>query len=613
MKKQLKLSPKHIIFAGIFALTFISITILLFSYKRDEKRFSHITSQLFVDEMCASTLNMHYTIAYPENFGIPGYQATLPIYSQKGALAGQAATENTLAALHSINADKLSEPDRYAHKLLTKTLENSLKKNTFRYYDEPLAPSSGMQSQLPILLAEYTFRCRQDIIDYLKLLDQTDEYFASLLNYEQEKKAAGLFMAATSLEKVRKQCDTIVTKDVLEAETHFLQTTFLERLTPLYKEGEITKEEAQSFAASNNRLLKTVLLPAYEALSDGLLILEDTSLSPKGLSAFPEGKEYYKYLLIAETGSYRPINEIISLLSSKLTEEYKTIQSLAKEHPECLPLLTGEEYTVLPYKDAATMLADMQLRMEADFPPLQNSSFGTPNVAVKKVSSSLEQFCAPAFYLTTPIDDTDNNVIYISQKNAPNGLELYTTLAHEGYPGHLYQNVYSNRYLLQNKENKIRSLLWYGGYLEGWALYVEFISFDYVSQLMKEQNRPADAVCVQIEKHNRSLQLCLYSLIDVMMHHENATPAEIAKIMEPFGITDTNSINAIYTYIAENPCNYLKYYLGYLEILELKKQAATQWGSAYSDYHFHTFYLNCGPSDFTSLSEQLQSTMPTAG
>ena len=75
--------------------------------------------------------------------------------------------------------------------------------------------------QLPVLLAEYTFRTKRDVTDYLALLDQIDDYFASLLLYEQEKAAAGFFMPACSSEKVRKQCDTIVTTEELAQGTHF--------------------------------------------------------------------------------------------------------------------------------------------------------------------------------------------------------------------------------------------------------------------------------------------------------------------------------------------------------------------------------------------------------
>ena len=210
------------------------------------------------------------------------------------------------------------------------------------------------------------------------------------------------------------------------------------------------------------------------------------------------------------------------------------------------------------------------------------------------------------------MDDTDSNVIYINEKNSPGGLELYTTLAHEGYPGHLYQTVYSNRSFLSQGENKVRQLLWYGGYQEGWALYVEFLSFDYASALLEENGRSQDALCVQLEKHNRSLQLCLYSLLDIMIHDQGASFRQVAEVLENFGITQVSSIKAIYAYIAEEPCNYLKYYLGYLEILSLQQEAMAQWGDSYSDYAFHTFFLDCGPSDFTSLKERLLETTPDA-
>ena len=608
MKKHTSLSAKQLLLALGFLTVFTGITIFLFTYKRDEKQFSRITSQLFTDEMTSSTLNMHYTLAHPVNFGIYSYKPLLPAYSAEGTLQSQAAAENTLAALRSLDPGKLSPSDSYACKLLLRSLDNSLQASSYSYYEEPLSPSSGMQSQLPILLAEYTFRTKQDITDYLALLDQTDEYFASLLVFEQEKAAAGLLMPASSLDKVKDQCDTIVTKKALEDGTHFLQTTFTERLAPLYQEGEITKQEVTEYIAQNDRLLKTVLLPSYQALADGLFLLEDSGTSLAGLASKPDGAAYYEHLLISETGSYRSIPEIQELLAAKFSEEYQAIHDIAAENPAILKRLSSEEYTSFPYLEAGDMLLDLQKRMVGTFPSLTLNQETMPTVTVKAVSSSLEQYCAPAFYLTAPLDDTDNNVIYINEKNSPSGLELYTTLAHEGYPGHLYQTVYSNRSFLRDEENKVRQILWYGGYQEGWALYVEFLSYDYASKLMEEQGRSEDAVCVQLEKHNRSLQLCLYSLLDIMIHYENASYNQVAKVLENFGITESSSIKAIYTYITEEPCNYLKYYVGYLEILSLKQKAMEQWGDAYTDLAFHTFYLDCGPSDFASLQERLNET-----
>lgn len=604
MKKHSSLSIKQLAFGACFLLLFSCMTLFLFVYKRDEKRFANITSELFVNEMKANTLSMHYNLANPAAFGIYDYEPTLGGYNPEAAKHSRAALENTLAALYEIHADKLSESDAYLWKLLTRSLENSLEMSSFPYFSDPLSPSSGMQSQLPVLLAEYAFRSKQDVEDYLALLDQTDEYLASLLLYEQDRKAAGISVPAVSLKSVRAQCDKVVTSSDLESGTHFLQTTFRERLDALCEAGEITEKEATHYATQNERLLKTVLLPAYSALGDGLLLLEDTSAQLHGLGATPEGKAYYEKLIISETGSYRSIDNIMELLTQRFTYEYDEIQKLVARNPELLKNYASAPSAAFPYNNVSQMLLDLQTRMSGSFPSIPG---GTVTAAVKPVSESLEPYTAPAFYLTAPLDNTDENSIYINRSKTPGGLELYTTLAHEGYPGHLYQTAYYNRSALAKNMRPARELLWYGGYLEGWALYVEFLSYDYAAALLREHGQPDNALAAQLEKHNRSLQICLYSLLDILIHHENASYSQIAKTLENFGFNDSSAVKAVYTYIAQEPCNYLKYYLGYLEILSLQEKARELWKNEYTDLRFHTFYLDCGPSDFTSLEERLLS------
>ena len=604
MKNHTHISAKQMLFGLLFLLSFLGIIFLLFTYRHDEKRFASLTAELFVNEMKSNTLSMHYTLANPEDFGIYDYEPTLPLYRPESALQDHAGLENALAALHLLHPDKLSDADAYLWRLLTRSLENSLSLSSFAYYSDPLSPVSGTQSQLPILLAEYTFRSKRDVEDYLALLDQTDAYLSSLLLYEQEKAAAGLGSPASFLKETRGQCDTIITGNALEEGNHFLQTTFRERLEGLLKADLITREEADGYLAQNDRLLKTVLLPAYTALGDGLLLLEDESIRPAGLANLPDGKAYYRQLLISQTGSYRTPEEIQDLLMADFTEEYDAVRTILDRNPILLEALGNDPYADFPCQDASRMLFDLQERMKEDFPPIPGD---TVTAAVKAVSESLEEYCAPAFYLTSPLDDTASNSIYINRLKTPDGLELYTTLAHEGYPGHLYQTVYHNRSLLTLGERPARELLWYGGYQEGWALYVEFIAYDYAALLLKEDGQETAALLAQLESRNRRLQLCLYSLMDVLIHYEGAGCSQIAKMLEGFGITDTQSISDMYNYIIQSPCNYPKYYLGYLEILSLQERAKELWGEEYTDYRFHCFYLDSGPSDFLSLQERLEA------
>lgn len=610
MKKRPSLSRKQIC---LYILLLILCTILLLSFfrsKKDEREFTRLTEQLFLSEMPANTLSMHYSLAFPENYGITDYTASLPLYQSRtaGEVPNSQLTR-TLYSLQSIRPEKLSPEDAYTYGLLQRKLTNHLALEPFFLYSGPLSSSGGVPSQLPILLSEYTFRTTRDVEDYLSLLAQTGEYFDSLLQWEKDRMDAGFGMSTYAMRCVKEQCDTILSKKALQTGSHFLQTSFEERISRLMNAGLLSEEEAGLYNSRNTELLLTIVQPAYEHLADTLFLWEDESRVPPfpvGLASYPEGQPYYEALLVSQTGSYHTVPQIREMLQQMLQTESASITSILQENPGLYEHLAEKNYTLLPLTTPDEMLQDLQVRMEQDFPAISCAP-----ATVKYVSGDLQKYCAPAFYLTAPLDDCEENTIYINadpdSAETPDYLELYTTLAHEGYPGHLYQTVYHNRACQDRTGLPIRELLWYGGYLEGWALYVEFYGYDYASALLSSEGRSQDALCVQLEKHNRSLMLCLYSQMDLMIHYDNASLEDLKTFLQQYGIENDAAVRNIYCYIAEEPCNYLKYYLGYLEILDLKRTAQTVWGEAYTDLDFHRFFLDAGPSDFQSLSELLKN------
>ena len=645
---------------GLFAALLYGLC-LFYPGNREQREFRTLTKELFREEMAENTLNLHYTLADPASMGIGDYQVTLPGYSRENTLASLEELHDLSHTLADFNSERLSGEETYTLQLLQYSVAQSQTLGELYLYEEPLSPSSGMQSQLPILLAEYTFRSEKDVTDYLELLAQTGDYFVSLLCFEEEKAAAGLLMARSSLEKVIDQCDTILTASAITEREHFLQTTFSERLQPLLVKGLLSREKAEHYVILNDQLLRTVLLPAYQTLGDGLFLLkEQTASSTAGLSSLPLGHQYYEALLASSTGSSRSIAEIKELLLTQFEAECDILRSLAQESTQESASDFGQHKNASQSVNSSSsdlgsslenifqnaspqqMLADLQEQMASDFPAFPGTE-ALPRAEVKAVSACLEPYCAPAFYLTAPLDDSSSNAIYINESDAPTALELYTTLAHEGYPGHLYQTVYHNRRIMAQilpgkgnvpsksnvpVERKVpsgsnvsgkslrdtsypflaRELLSFPGYQEGWAVYVEFIAYDYAADLARASGSPALAVEIQQEKHSRSLQLCLYSVIDLLIHSENASKERIGKLLANVGITNPASLDAIYDYIAEEPANYLKYYLGYLEFCSLKEQAKALWGTTYSDLNFHTFILDCGPSPFGLLQEALSQT-----
>ncbi len=323
-----------------------------------------------------------------------------------------------------------------------------------------------------------------------------------------------------------------------------------------------------------------------------------------GLSYFPDGSAYYEYLLASTTGSSRSIPEIKAMLWNDFQQNIVALVNLYNSAPG-LSALGGNSRIAFPLSTPEEMLEDLQNRIRDNFPdfPAAGERF-VPGYTVKSVSPSMEDYTSPAYYLTPPVDDMRSNIIYINHKNSPDALTLYTTLAHEGYPGHLYQTVYSQMYMNRKDASPIRYLLHYGGYVEGWALYVENLSYGYAQQVVGEDH-PLEALWFEACRLDRNLQLCLYSLLDIAIHHEGATPGQVRAILAKMGITNTQTASAVYQYIVEEPVNYLKYYLGYLEFLNLRDTARKMWGEDFTLQRFHQFVLETGPSDFQGLQEKL--------
>lgn len=587
-------------------LAFLSAGLILsaYLYTNDSRRFQKLSEELFYSDLSGNALSLHYTLAYPENYNFP--EEVIFSSYQSNDDYGQSDLSDALDKLSKISPERLNEEDAYAYHLLERYLNLRLSGIPYHFYSEPLSPASGMQSSLPILLADYTFRSEKDVENYLKILDQTDTYFDGLIQYEKEKAAEGLFMSDFAAEEIIEQCDKIMDDDSLSLGSHFLHTTFEERLSEMENEGLITREQKDNWLSENDRLLTTVMEPAYQEVADAFLILKGSGTNEMGLCYFPEGRAYYEYLLASTTGSSRSIPEIKTMLFHDFQQNYAAMIDLLKSHPE-LSDLSSDILSAFPYSEPEEMLADLKQRITEDFPPLPETEEGfDPSCTIKSVSSSMQEYSSPAYYLTPPIDDMTENIIYINHKNTPDALTLYTTLAHEGYPGHLYQTVYSQLYLNQQNAPCIRYLLYYGGYVEGWALYVENMSYSYAQSLVQDSS-PTCAAWYEACRLNRNIQLCMYSLLDIAIHYDGATFAQVQAILKKIGVNDPATAASIYQYIVEEPVNYLKYYLGFLEFLSLKDTAMDLWGDEFNLQRFHKFILETGPSDFQGLNEKLIS------
>ena len=550
----------------------------------EDSRFQNFTEKLFQEEISGNMLTLHYSLAHPEKKNIPRPAPTLGTFSTDSSGMIKKCKEN-IRKLNSFHFSELSEKNQLTCDMLLLYYRTRQSPGADNLLEEFLSPSLGIQAQLPILLAEYAFYQDQDISDYLNLLLSIEPYFRSILDYEQKKADAGYFMSDTSLDRVLAQCRSFI-KD---PESNYMLEIFARKLKDY---GKFSTEDQQKLITRHKEILINKVIPAYQQLITGLDALRGSGRNTMGLSHFTGGKEYYEYLIRSETGSYDPVEKIRQRLLSQLNQDTIQIQRILKEQPSLLRKLNKG----IDMQDFSPEQALKQLRRESekDFPSLSRPL----QYQVSYVHKSMEDFLSPAFYLTPPLDTGEPNVIYINPSGNSSNLNLFTTLSHEGFPGHLYQTVY----FAGTDPSDIRYLISCGGYVEGWATYVESYGYQYAAACI---NDPAASDLASLSWLNRSLNLCIYSLTDIGIHYQGWSQETAASFLSSFGITDKETLSEIYQYILETPANYLKYYVGYLNFLDLLKEWQDTLGKNFNLKEFHRKILEMGPVSFPVLKKYM--------
>lgn len=552
------------------------------SAQTEDQRFQTYTNELFRQELSGNTLSLHYTLKNPDTYHIMDTPVSLGSY-QTDASYVCASLENSLSLLHSYDKSKLSGNHQITYGILEAHLTSSLRESQYLLYEEPLAPLTGTQAQLPVLLSEYQFYKKQDIDTYLALLGEIPEYFASILTFEEEKAKQGLFMSLSQADAIIEECETFINLQ----ENNYLYSSFSERIQSLDLSPKIT----DAYIEKNSDCIKQYVIPAYEQLKQGITSLRETGTNSGGLCHLPKGIPYYELLVATETGSSRSIPELQQLTKKQIKEDLfsiqKTLSDISDDQPSPSSDFFKSQGVVLEDSNPSAILSSLKTKLSGHFPAPPNV-----NVQIKYVSKEMETYLSPAFYLIPAIDNTEENIIYINNGHMSDDISLYTTLAHEGYPGHLYQTTY---FAGQNPD-PIRNLLDFGGYTEGWATYSEMLSY-YFAPIEKPQ--------ATLMQKNTSILLGLYALADMGIHYDGWSLFDTIAFFRGYGITDTDAIEEIYDLILSDPANYLKYYIGYIEFLELKKEAITLWGEDFSQERFHKAVLDIGPAPFDLIRKHI--------
>ena len=548
----------------------------------DQEKFQRYTISFFKENASANEITMHYLLENPEKYGLKKSKSLYGKMKKEDVLNEKNKISDEIKKLKKFRKKELTRKQQNTYEVLMDYLSRQEKLAMYPYYERVLGKSSGQQVQILLTLSEYRLKNEQNIKSYFKLLRGLNAYFDSLIEYSKEQVKRNLFISDESLEETLKQIKSVTTQ-----KDNMLAATFNLRISEVKGINAATKKQ---YCRENKKIVKMEVIPAYERLYSHLQALKGNGKNKNGLYYYKNGKDYYEALVAQKTGSAKTVEEMIEISDQTIEKCLRKLIKLQKKYPNIINRYRKSKKNIKIVQNSQKVLNKLRQKMVKYYPKAPKVS-----CKIKYVHKTMEEYTSPAFYMVPAVDSYKENVIYINKSQTA---ELYPTLAHEGYPGHLYQNVY----YAAKGDDPVRYLLDYPGYSEGYATYVEGFSYS----MMDAEGYGDIYQQMNMEMYEYNLALC--SRVDFGVHYEGWKKKDVRAYLRSFGM-EKSQADELFQMIIENPANYLSYYIGYQEFHELLTDYKKMAGNKYSLKAYHTEILDAGPCSFDILRRRIESNL----
>ena len=551
--------------------------------------FEKFCMDYFIENVTGDSISYNFLVKDGSVYGIEPPPATMGDASMGTDAIEEVVKEDKeyIEKLKAFEPTSLTKEQCFTRDYLIDSFEKDLVLADHIYFYEPFAPMRGLQANLPTNFTDYRFDDKADVETYIALLNQMPEYFEEVLKFDREKAEKGFSMSDTSMDEVIEQCNTFIGD---ADSSHFMITVFNNRIDEL---TFLTDEEKEEFKKQDEEAVLNGMLPAFKLTADTFTELKGTGKNNGGICNFEGGKEYYdNYLLPKYVGSDKNGTEVKEMLESRFQNCMVSLYSTMMQSEEAYNYFiekNGEIFTKEDGKTPKEIIDDLMKNYMGDFPEV-----GTIPYSVDYLDKSMETILdnVLAYYMSPAVDDLKGNIIYV---NGQYDHGLWNTLAHEGCPGHMFQNTY---YVATNP-NPVRLLSNELGYMEGWAVYS---SYQIISKY--DFGTDYDDLLPAMYQANNEMGYILYGLVDVGVNYEGWDVEQVKSYMESLGLGSMGA-EEIFNTVCGDPGAYLSYSAGYYEMLSQRERAEDALGSKFDPVEFHKVILDAGPCPYTLLSKRV--------
>lgn len=538
-----------------------------------EESFSDFEDELFQEMMSEDYTTLHFSLRDYQKYGIEKPDVNIGDASWDDYEDSVEDCDEYLKKLQSFDYDSLSETEQKDYRTIAFYLERNKELNSYPYFDWAFNSAEGVIDNLLTTFTEFVFYEKEDIDDYLATLASVPAYLDQCLENTKKQAAKGYFLTDAML----KATEDAIEKFVDKKDDNELIKIFDENIDAF---DGLSAEEKEAYKKKNQEIVLNAYIPSYEKVAEELQKLKGSRKADYNVSSLDGGSEYYAALARYKTSIDADVETILDICTQYIEKSVDELYDIMQNHSE----VTEE---TLDFDSAEDVLSYLEGHLDA-FPVLDKVYYN-----VQYLDPSVANDSIVAYYLSPRVDDMRDNVIKINGDNVSDVLDLYTTLAHEGFPGHLYQT----NYYIQHQPSLLRTQLTMMGYQEGWGMFAEGQAL-HVSGLSEYAS--------EYQKINIELNYVLSAAVDLGVNGLGWSTKDVSKYLDRL---DLNSSIAkdLYDFATLQPGTILPYGVGVAMFELLEKKAKNALGNDFDQKAFNEVLLNDGNRPFEVVEDDVNA------
>lgn len=566
MKKKGKI-VSNLILALFLALSIVPV--------RAEENFDTFLDDLFKEYLEEDYMTAHFYVKDFSAAGIETPELSLGENSWEQYAEDAEECQEDLEQLKSYDYNSLSKKQQTDYDSVKFWLENRIALNKYPEFDFAFQAGNGIVDALNTNFTEFKFYTKENFDEYLTVLSSTPDYLKDCMKVTKKQAEEGYFLTDAQLRDTDAQLDKFLEKK----EDNPLITTFNQRIDAF--EG-IDPSEKETYKQKNQDIVLNSYIPAVEKTKKELDALAGSRKGGYAIADLKNGKDYYAAMARSQTGLDCSVQEMVDVCTD----------FLKKSMPAYSQLLQAQDRSfmdeTIPEKTPEEILAYLQEHMDSlpEGPEV--------NYLVDYLDPSIANDSVVAYYMQPPLDDITDNVIRINGSNVDDTVSLYETLAHEGFPGHLFQTTW---YLNENP-SPIRKVTSQIGYTEGWAMYAEVLAYN-TSEL-------SDAA-KQFHILDTTINYVLNAVADLCVNGLGWNISKLGSYFDSLGINGDGLAANLYDFVTLNPGMLLPYGVGISEFMLMRQKAEAIQKDSFDLKQFNTVLLEGGARPFANVEKDVNS------